>query len=223
MKTLDASTNTLASPNASLPVPNTAQLDDRSVRARAESMAVLALGDGLYEVEAESGETYLVDLAAGRCTCPDHVFRGVRCKHVRRVAIEITEGRTPPPGQVAVPCVDCGDRVFLEADDPVVERDGPAYCDAHTIAPGDRVRDRETDGILTVIDVTDRRADAVRIRARQGATTVAEYPTNELYADDVPVVGAVYPHARVAANGPVPASLRVYVFPRTRLERVADR
>ncbi|WP_255169168.1 SWIM zinc finger family protein [Natrononativus amylolyticus] len=205
--------NTRASPKASLPLPIDSHLDERSRRARTEPMSVLSLGDGLYEVEAASGSTYLVDMDAGRCTCPDHVFRDVRCKHVRRVAIEITEGRTPPPGERAVPCTDCERTVFVPED-----ASGPFYCPAHTVFPGDAVRDRETGDHLTVVDVSDLRADAVHITAAD--TTVADYGTNDRYDPDDPVVGAIYPHARVAKNGVVPDALRVYVFPRTRLEKV---
>ncbi|MFC4247070.1 SWIM zinc finger family protein [Natribaculum luteum] len=205
--------NTQASPKASLPLPADERLEGRSRRARTEPMSVLALGDGLYEVDSSSGNTYLVDMLAGRCTCPDHVFRNVRCKHVRRVAMEITEGRVPPPGKVAVECVDCDAVLFVDED-----ATGPFYCDVHTLYPGDTVRDRETGDRLTVVDVSDLRADHVRIR--DAGSTVAEYGTNENYDADVPVVGAVYPHARVAPNGPVPESLKVYVFPRTRLRKL---
>ena len=204
--------NALASPKAplSLPAPVATRLDERSRRARTEPMSVLALGDGLYEVETDGGDTYLIDLTAGRCTCPDHVFRDVRCKHLRRVAIEITEGLVPAPGEVAVDCHDCDEPVFVEEDHA-----GPVYCAAHRIAPGDVVADRETGATLTVVDVSDLRAGHVRVRAAN--TTVADYPTNEGYDADEPVVAAVYPHARVAANGPVPDALTVYCFPRTRL------
>lgn len=178
-------------------------------------MSVLPLGDGLYEVESASEHTYLVDLEAGRCTCPDHVFRDARCKHVRRVAIEITEGRSPPPGEVAVACHDCDETIFVDEDSAA-----PFYCEEHAIRPGDVVVDRETGDRLTVVDVSDLRADAVEIGAVDA--TVAEYATNEGYDPDVPVVGAVYPHATVARNGVVPASLKVYVFPRTRLEKRTD-
>ncbi len=212
--TLDASMKTTASPKATLPAPSTDTLEQRSRRARTEPMSVLPLGDGLYEVESASDHTYLVDLTGGRCTCPDHVFRGVRCKHIRRVAIEITDGRTPPPGELAVQCHDCETAVFVDEDDA---DSGPVYCDDHAIWPGDTVVDRETGDRLTVVDVSDRRADAVRIETT--GRTVAEYGTNEAYDPDVPVVGAIYPHASVKANGVVPASLQVYVFPRTRLEK----
>ncbi|AFZ72967.1 SWIM zinc finger family protein [Natronobacterium gregoryi] len=208
---------TNASPKAPLPVPSTDHLEKRSLRARTEPMSVLPLGDGLYEIESASDSTYLVDLEAGRCTCPDHVFRGVRCKHVRRIAIEITEGRTPPPGEISLECHDCDAPVFVEEDEAVE----PAYCDEHAIWPGDVVRDRETGDRLTVVDVSPYRADAVSIS--EAVTTVADYPTNEGYDPDVPVVGAVYPHATVKRNGVVPSSLTVYVFPRTRLTTASDR
>ncbi len=204
---------TTASPKTSLPVPDADRLDERSRRARTESMSVLALGDGLYEVESEGDETYLVDATAGRCSCPDHLFRGARCKHARRVAIEITEGRAPPPGKLAAPCTDCAEPVFV--DEPVEE---PVYCDRHVLEPGDRARDRETDAVVTVVDVSNRRADATRIP--ETGDTVADYETNETYDGDVPVVAAVFPHATVQRNGPVPRTLRIYLFPRTRLEAV---
>ena len=208
--------NTTASPKTPLPVPSGDRLEGRSRRARTEPMSVLPLGDGLYEVESASEQTYLVDLEGGRCTCPDHVFRGVRCKHIRRIAIEITDGRTPPPGEIAVPCHDCKTTVFVDETGP-----GPFYCEQHTIWPGDTVVDRETGDRLTVVDVSVLRADAVRVDA--AGCTVAEYGTNENYDPDVPVVGAVYPHATVARHGVVPESLKVYVFPRTRLEKQPTR
>ncbi|TYT63662.1 SWIM zinc finger family protein [Natrialba swarupiae] len=217
---------TIASPKAPLPVSTPDHLEERSRRARSEPMSVLSLGDGLYEVESASEHTYLVDLEAGRCTCPDHVFRDVRCKHVRRVAMEITEGRTPPPGEVALACHDCGETVFVDENVAAsryrdgADAPGPFYCADHAIAPGDTVRDRETGSRLTVVDVSEYRADAVEIRAAD--CTVAEYETNEAYDPNVPVVAAVYPHATVKRNGVVPSSLTVYTFPRTRLERVGS-
>ena len=88
--------STSASRKAPL-APDTATLEDRSARAWLEPMAVRPLGDGRYVVESGSGGTYVVDLEAGRCSCPDHEIRGARCKHMRRVAIEITAGRLPTP------------------------------------------------------------------------------------------------------------------------------
>ncbi|MHC3436500.1 SWIM zinc finger family protein [Natrialbaceae archaeon A-gly3] len=205
--------NTPASPKAPLPLPPDGPREARSRRARTEPMSVLALGDGLYEVESASDSTYLVDVEAGRCTCPDHVFRGVRCKHVRRVAIEITEGLVPPPGEIAQECVDCAETVFIDE-----EYQGPVYCVAHTLEAGDTAVDRETGSQVTVVGVSVLRADYVRIR--EADCTVASHPTNDAYEPEEPVVAAIYPHARVEPNGPVPRSLKVYLFPRTRLRKV---
>jgi len=83
--------------------PDTASLEDRSARAWTEPMAVRTLPDGRYAVESARGVTYVVDLEERRCSCPDHEIRGVRCKHMRRVAIEITEGRLPAPDEQSSP------------------------------------------------------------------------------------------------------------------------
>lgn len=199
---------------ASLP-PSEHELDRRSIRARTEPMTVEAIGDTLYEVGTDHEETYLVDLDSRRCSCPDHAFRGVRCKHLRRVAIEITEGRTPPPGQLAVECAVCGTELFVPEDD--VNR--PHYCVEHRLEPGAFVRDRETGDRLLVVAVSERRADRVRIG--ELAYSVATYPNNRSYDPAEPVVGAVYPQSvEVTDSGPNPDALRVYSFPHARLERL---
>lgn len=205
--------NIAASPKRTLDLPDR-ELADRSMRARTEPMAVTAFGTNAYEVATESG-TYMVDLGAARCTCPDHRFRGARCKHLRRVAIEINEGRVPPPGHVAVECRDCDREVFVPSDRA---RDGPHYCRVHRVTPGDAVRDRETGHRLVVVAGPARRADEVEIPGTD--STVADYPSNEGYDPAEPVVGAVYPRARVTAEGVHPDELRVYAFPRSRLVRV---
>lgn len=206
--------NTAASPKRRLPVPSDRELTDRALRARGEPMAVTSFGTNLYEVDTESG-SYLVDVGAGRCTCPDHTYRNARCKHLRRVAIEINEGEVPPPGKVAVTCHDCDREVYVDNDRA---EGGPHYCVAHRIAPGDAVRDRETGRRLVVVTPPGGRADEVAIPG--DGRTVAEYPTNEGYDPDEPVVGAIYPGGRVTDEGVRPAELRVYTFPRSRLRRV---
>jgi hypothetical protein len=176
-------------------------------------MAVTAFGTDVYEVETDSG-SYLVDVGAGRCTCPDHRFRDARCKHLRRVAIEINEGLVPPPGQVAVACRDCGRDLFVDAD----RAEGHHYCRAHRIAVGDAVRDRETGRRLVAVTAPGGRADEVSIP--ETGTTVADHPTNEGYDPEGPVVGAVYPGGRVTGSGVRPRELQVYAFPRERLRRI---
>lgn len=228
--------------------------DERTRRAWTEPMDVRALGDGRYAVRSAGG-TYTIDMATGRCTCPDHRYRDLRCKHLRRVEIEITAGRVPPPGQTALACPDCvrdgpspagpvrnwspptgdndgpafgdghdgskpdPDHVGLQATDgQTVVGEGPVYCAAHEIGPGDLVVDRETGDRLVVVARAPLPATAVRISDRE--TTVAAHPTNERYSGADPVVGAIYPHASIDPTGPTPDHLRIYVFPRTRLSRV---
>ncbi|WP_066383498.1 SWIM zinc finger family protein [Halalkalicoccus paucihalophilus] len=200
---------------ASLPTSEH-ELDRRSIRARTEPMAVTALGDALYEVETDHDTSYLIDLRSCRCSCPDYVFRSVRCKHLRRVAIEITEGRTPPPGQLAVACAVCGEELFV----PEADADRPQYCGTDALEPGAFVRDRETGDRLLVVAVSDRRAD--RTEVGRSAYSVATYPNNRSYDPADRVVGAVYPQSiEMTGSGPEPDALRVYSFPHARLERVS--
>jgi len=146
-----------------------------------------------------------VDPASGACTCPDHEIRGETCKHLRRVAIEINTGRTPPPGRRQAICAACGVAAFVPAD-------GPPLCDACRVEAGDVVVDHETGDRLVVAAVTDRRADAVRVDGTD--LTVAAYPTNDGYPDDDPVVEATYLTDAVSREDPTR-----YSFPISRLER----
>jgi len=186
--------------------PDLRELPDRAARAWVERMAVRPLPDERYAVDSESGATYVVDHEVGRCTCPDSQFRGETCKHRRRVAIEVTTGRTPPPGTRRGACLTCGEAAVV----PIEE---PALCPACERDPGDVVRDRETGDRLVVHRVQAERADAVTVPGT--GTTVADYPTNAEYPADDPVVEAVYlrawrddaprvyrfPHSRLAATG----------------------
>ena len=195
------------------PAGDVSDLDIRSRRARTERMAVTPLGGGIYEVESQSGHVYSVDLLGSRCTCPDHNFRGTRCKHLRRVAIEVTEGRVPPPGKEAVACINCGDEMVVDETDA-----GPHLCEECTLQPGEAVVDRETGDLLVVAETTGRRADEVEITGRNA--TVAAYPSNEGYREDDVVVEAMYPiPAGLDADELQPRHLRRYSFPRGRLVR----
>lgn len=212
----EAMTNTTASSNGRVSLTPWGEGDDvnpRSQRARSERMAVAPLGGGLYEVSSQSGNTYTVDLPGGRCTCPDHMMRGVRCKHIRRVAMEINEGRVPPPGKEVAECTSCGDTVFVDENAP-----GPHLCADCEIRPGDPVVDRETGDLLVAVNVTDRRANEVQIPDRD--CTVADYPTNADYDPRDPVVEVLYPlPAGVGPDDVKPHHMRRYSFPLSRLER----
>jgi hypothetical protein len=187
-------------------------------------MAVSPLEDAAYEVESESGATYVVDLVDRSCSCPDHRIRGETCKHMRRVAIEVSTRRVPPPGERRANCAACGVETFVSEADHREASDGsgetasseadPALCDTCRLEPSDVVRDRETDDRLVVARVTADRADEVEIAA--AGTTVADYGTNEGYPDDDLVVEAAY-LGDVGAENP-----RLYSFPLSRLERVDD-
>ncbi|WP_368409266.1 SWIM zinc finger family protein [Halomarina litorea] len=188
-------------------------------------MAVSALGGGIYEVDSDSGNTYSVDLLESRCSCPDHQMRGERCKHIRRVALEITGGRLPAPGQRAVECLHCGRGAF-------VPESAPAVCERCYLPPGTTVRDRETGAVVVVVETTGDRADEVTIAANRPleefgagaegeAVTVADYPKNEHYPSSDPVVRAVYPFS---GDPETPFDeLRQYSFPLSRLEQLVPR
>ncbi len=177
----------------------------RARRARVEPMAVRPLRDGRYAVETDGdGETYVVDLDATTCTCPDHEIRGRRCKHLRRVALEVTARLVPPPGRRTAVCAVCGGRAFV----PTTAR-GPALCVRHTHRPGRPVVDRETGDRLLVVAATGARAD--RVETDEGRL-VADYPSNAEYGRHEPVFRAVYVDA-LRRDGPV----SVYAFPASRL------
>ena len=189
--------------------PDPRALSDRGMRAWVERMAVRSLGER-YAVDSESGATYVVDPVAGTCTCPDHQMRGETCKHLRRVAIEITAERVPPPGEHRATCAVCGTETFTPA-----ESDPPVLCESCSLTPGVVVLDRETGDRLVVTAVTPRRADETTIDAAD--RTVADYPTNEGYPDDDIVVEAVYATDIARRDDP-----RQYSFPHSRLARTDD-
>ena len=175
-------------------------------------MAVRPLGDGRYAVDSESGATYVVDLDTGRCTCPDHEIRGERCKHVRRVAIEVTAGRVPAPDEQRVDCAACGAPILVRGAADASRDRPPHLCDDCALDPGDLAIDRETGERLLIVAVTDRRAADVEVP--DAGHTVADHPTNRGYDPADPVVYAVYP-ASVRDEPP-----RRYAFPISRLDRV---
>jgi hypothetical protein len=168
-------------------------------------MAVRPLRDGRYVVETDGG-TYVVDLAAATCTCPDQAIRHSRCKHLRRVAIEVTEGLVPAPDERRAACAVCGRWTFVPATAP-----GPHLCRRHDHAPGDVVHDRETGSPLLVVAATGRRADAV---TTDEGRLVADYETNADYGGHEPVFECVY-LADLADRDL--ADARRYSFPASRL------
>jgi len=184
--------------------PDLRTMPDRAARAWVERMVVRPLGDE-YAVDSQSGATYVVDPVAGTCSCPDHRIRGETCKHLRRVAVEITTGRVPPPGERAAACLACGAEAFVPDDATV------PLCRSCRLEPDDVVVDRETGDHLVVRGFLAGCAGEVSIR--NGDTTVADYPTNVGYPADDPVVEAVYLDA-LDREDP-----HIYRFPLSRLDR----
>jgi len=53
---------------------------------------VIILGPYSATVQSENGgKIYEIDYKLQTCTCPDHVYRGTRCKHIRAVNIILAE------------------------------------------------------------------------------------------------------------------------------------
>lgn len=70
--------------------------EPRTERAKTEDMDVSFLQKpGTYEVHSASDSYYEVDVIGEECSCPDE--RVDRCKHIRRVDIEIRAGLVPRP------------------------------------------------------------------------------------------------------------------------------
>jgi len=119
------------------------RIDSRTERALTQYLTVLPAtrrakgADGLYLVVSQSGSEYLVDNREGRCTCKAHEYRGVRCKHLRRVVF-VTGEEPVPEG------VDGVDPQLSEHVDPQlsehVDPSTPAVAtDGGVIAEGERI------------------------------------------------------------------------------------
>lgn len=184
--------------------PDPETLSPRGRRAWTERMAVRRLDFTRYAVDSESGNQYVVVPEQHRCDCPDNRIRGETCKHLRRVALEITAGRVLPPG-VAAECVSCGKPRHQERP----------LCTACAFDTGAIVLDRETGDRLVVVGTRPERADELTISATQ--TTVADYPANAGYPSDDAVIEVVYATAIARSDEP-----RRYLFPHSRLARTDD-
>jgi len=55
--------------------------EKRENRAKEEDMSIKQLRPGQYLVK----DRYVVDLEHDSCTCPDHTYRGTKCKHIQFV------------------------------------------------------------------------------------------------------------------------------------------
>lgn len=89
-------------------------LDPRTQRAVVQEMIVTTRGPGIYRVKSQSGTAYIVDLptqseqdnnrSSATCTCPDYETSGQadRCKHIRRVRLDIAAGELRAPDKPAI-------------------------------------------------------------------------------------------------------------------------
>lgn len=178
---------------------------ERARRARTDPMTLRPLGDGRLIIETDGG-TYVVDSDHKRCTCPDHAIRGVRCKHLRRVAIDVAAGYVPPAGMREGVCAVCGQSQYTDVDQST------ALCAIHSFERGELVVDRETDVLLVVVEQTTARADSSRT---DDGRLIADVETNENYGDHEPVIEAVY--ASALADAPTGQLPKQYGFPASRL------
>lgn len=64
------------------------EIDKRDRRALTEHLTVVERDPDIYQVYSEGGVKYLVDIRAPSCTCPNFMYRGPDCKHIRRARIE---------------------------------------------------------------------------------------------------------------------------------------
>lgn len=186
-------------------------------------MLVRPLRDGRYVVETDGG-TYVVDVERETCTCPDSAIRDARCKHRRRVALEIDARLLPGPNERERVCAVCGGPAFVPID---TDNETPVLCERHDHDPGDLVQDRETGSLLVVVDALEQRADATRT---DEGRLVAAYETNESYGGQEPVFAVVYVDslrpAESRRDGDAQTiegveEARRYLFPASRLRPVA--
>ena len=103
----------------------TAGLEPRTRRAITETMDILFVGLGRYVVHSGSGNRYEIDTFEDSCTCPDWQDSATpgRCKHIRRVDMEIRAGTVPrPDGRVAAhPPTDLDPRCTVPSSESVTE------------------------------------------------------------------------------------------------------
>lgn len=67
----------------------------RMIRAMTEDFEIEMIHPDIYRVHSPSGNTYHVNVAERWCSCPDHEYRGVSCKHLCRVMLDFYSARSP--------------------------------------------------------------------------------------------------------------------------------
>ena len=74
--------------------PNADKIREEKGKTIADTKdAIKCLSDNRYKLRSQSGNSiYNVEMTeiGWKCTCPDHKFRGMKCKHIW--AVEISQG-----------------------------------------------------------------------------------------------------------------------------------
>lgn len=113
---------------------------ERDRRALTEAMSVLPEGGDIYTVVGQhnNGE-YQVDAREKRCTCADHRYRNVDCKHVRRV--DFATGERPVPLWVDPGRIDAYLGVHVPGTPRIARPDGGISLDSRAVADAERPDD----------------------------------------------------------------------------------
>jgi hypothetical protein len=163
------------------------QLDDRDVRALTEYMTVLHEGGDVYSVTTESGSEYRVDAREGRCTCPDHKHRGVRCKHRRRVAY--ATGEEPVPAWADTDAVDPQLGTHVDGSPQVAATDGGVAVEsddsAASVRPTYIVLGVDERGASHVYDTDTETVHIVHDDGSRGRRVIGEGQTVDEWMDAV--------------------------------------
>lgn len=78
-------------------------MDSRETRGRvlAQDPRVKQIDGPLWFCPSDKGGGYLVNVEAGRCSCPDHMGQKTRCKHI--VAVELVRDGQAPQVALTLP------------------------------------------------------------------------------------------------------------------------
>lgn len=101
--------------------------EQRDVRALTEYLTVLPDAPDPYTVVSQSGASYTVDAREDVFECPDYQYRGVHCKHFRRVAY--ATGERPIPTWIEAEEVDDQFGAHVDATPRAATSDAGAIVD----------------------------------------------------------------------------------------------
>ena len=116
---------------ADAPYPSVDRMAKRVTRAMTAIMGVEHDGPGIYRVDSDSGDSYMVDLESGMCECPDARSRGPWCKHFFAVLFQTGELPSVVGTGVVVDESPSADADHAEAADEQPGKDGD---DTETLA-----------------------------------------------------------------------------------------